>query len=125
MGSGLLSRAMRLKGPALFIAGCGFASLLSGCFMLEIGAAMSSSRCPADKMAPKNKTVVVCEDGPETGSHIGRPRCYRQVQRDEQGEADREEIRRLQTRGGTATEPQFRPQPQPQPRAPGPRRSRT
>jgi hypothetical protein len=112
---------MRPKGIGLFLIGCGLTTLLSGCFMLEIGAAMSTG-CPNDKTARKTKTVVECDERPETGSNIGRLRCYRKVQREDEREADREEMRRLQIKGGTTTEPTFRPQPQP--RVPGGRRSR-
>ena len=39
---------------------------------------------------------VVCEDKALTGSHIGRPRCYRRIGVDERRQSDQDQMRRLQ-----------------------------
>jgi hypothetical protein len=54
--------------------------------------------CATTQSTEGKRYVVVCEDKPVTGSHIGRARCYRKTQMDERGESDREQIRRAQGR---------------------------
>jgi hypothetical protein len=65
----------------------------------------------ASSSSEGKRYVVICDDKPLTGSHIGRPRCYRRTAVDDRREADREQIRRLQG-------PKMQPQMQPQDRRP-------
>jgi hypothetical protein len=52
--------------------------------------------CASSSSNEAQRRNVVCEDKALTGSHIGRPRCYRRIGVDERRQSDQDQMRKLQ-----------------------------
>jgi hypothetical protein len=65
---------------------------LLACALLSWGAL----GCATSSSSEGNRRDVICDDRPLTGSHIGRPRCYRGSAADDRRESDQQQMRKLQ-----------------------------